>query len=79
MSNRCSISSGSRTRNLSNRTDHDQAWAAHTSAGPLQKVIEIAGQGAVRQVLHDVLEADRKPDGQLRQDNAFRYVSAAKP
>src|SRR5436190_18348029 len=48
------------------------------SAGPLQKVVEIAGPGAVRQVLHDVLEADRKPDGELRRDNVFRYVVAAK-
>lgn len=34
---------------------------------------------SVRQVLHDVLEADRKPDGQLRQDNIFRYILASKP
>jgi hypothetical protein len=46
--------------------------------GPLQKVIEIAGPDAVRQVMRDVLEADRKPDGELRQDNVFRYVLAAK-
>lgn len=59
--------------------DHEQAWTAHTSAGPLQKVIDVAGPDAVRQVLHDVLEADRKPDGQLRQDNIFRYVLATKP
>ena len=58
--------------------DHDQAWTAHISAGPLQKVIGIAGPDAVRQVLHDVLEADRKPDGQLRQDNVFRYILATK-
>jgi SAM-dependent methyltransferase len=58
--------------------DHDEAWTAHISAGPLQKVIEIAGADAVRQVMHDVLEADRKPDSQLRQDNVFRYVIAAK-
>ena len=58
--------------------DHDQAWTAHISAGPLQKVIDIAGLDAVRQVMRDVLEADRKPDGQLRQDNIFRYVLAAK-
>ena len=51
---------------------------AHASAGPLQKVIEIAGPDAVRQVMRDVLEADRKPDGELRQDNVFRYVLAAK-
>lgn len=59
--------------------DHDEAWTAHTSAGPLQKVIGTAGASAVRQVLRDVLEADRKPDGELRQDNVFRYVLAAKP
>ena len=58
--------------------DHEQAWTAHASAGPLQKVIELAGAEAVRQVMHDVLEADRKPDGQLRQDNVFRYVLAVK-
>jgi len=58
--------------------DHEQAWTAHASAGPLQKVIEIAGPDAVRQVMRDVLEADRKPDGELRQDNVFRYVVAAK-
>jgi SAM-dependent methyltransferase len=58
--------------------DHDQAWTAHVSAGPLQKVIEIAGPDSVRQVMRDVLEADRKPDGELRQDNVFRYVVATK-
>ena len=58
--------------------DHEQAWTAHVSAGPLQKVIEIAGPDAVRQVMRDVLEADRKPDGDLRQDNVFRYVVATK-
>ena len=57
---------------------HEQAWAAHVSAGPLQKVIDIAGPDAVRQVMRDVLEADRKPDGELRQDNVFRYVVATK-
>jgi SAM-dependent methyltransferase len=58
---------------------HDQAWTAHISAGPLQKVIDIAGPDAVRRAMHEVLEADRKPDGQLRQDNIFRYVLATKP
>jgi hypothetical protein len=28
--------------------------------------------------MRDVLEADRKPDGELRQDNIFRYVVATK-
>jgi SAM-dependent methyltransferase len=59
--------------------DLDDAWAAHTSAGPLQKVIDIAGAAAVREVMDAVLEADRKPDGALRQDNVMRYVLATKP
>jgi SAM-dependent methyltransferase len=59
--------------------DHDTAFKAHMSAGPLQKVVDIAGEEAVRTTIHDVLEADRKPDGQLRQDNVFRYVLAEKP
>jgi SAM-dependent methyltransferase len=59
--------------------DLDHAWTSHTSAGPLQKVIGIAGEDAVREVMDAVLEADRKPDGQLRQHNVFRYVIAMKP
>lgn len=58
--------------------DLDHAWVAHTSAGPLQKVIDIAGADRVREVIDAVLEADRKPDGTLRQDNVFRYVLARK-
>jgi SAM-dependent methyltransferase len=58
--------------------DLDHAWTAHTSAGPLQKVIDVAGTGPVREVLAAVLEADRKADGSLRQDNVFRYVLARK-
>jgi SAM-dependent methyltransferase len=57
----------------------DDAWTAHTSAGPLQKVIDVAGADAVREVMDSVLEADRKPDGSLRQDNVMRYVRATKP
>jgi SAM-dependent methyltransferase len=57
----------------------NEAWTAHISAGPLQKVIDIAGPDAVSGVIESVLEADRKPDGTLRQDNVMRYVVAAKP
>jgi hypothetical protein len=56
-----------------------EAWEAHTSAGPLQKVIDAAGADAVHHVIESVLEADRKPDGVLRQDNVMRYVLALKP
>jgi SAM-dependent methyltransferase len=58
--------------------DLDHAWTSHTSAGPLQKMIDAVGADAVRQVMDAVLEADRKPDGALRQDNVFRYVIASK-
>src|SRR3954463_10950379 len=57
----------------------DDAWRAHTSAGPLQKVISGAGADDVRRVLEAVLTTDRKPDGSLRQDNVLRYVIAVKP
>jgi len=57
----------------------EDAWRAHISAGPLQKVISVAGADDVRRVLDAVLTADRKPDGSLRQDNVLRYVIAAKP
>ena len=58
--------------------DLDHAWTAHTSAGPLQKVIDTVGPAPVREVIDAVLEADRKPDGSLRQDNVFRFVVAVK-
>jgi SAM-dependent methyltransferase len=59
--------------------DLDDAWAAHSSAGPVQKVIDAVGADVVRDVIATVLEADRKPDGALRQDNVMRYVLATKP
>ena len=58
--------------------DLDEAWTAHTSAGPLQKMIDTLGPDSVRQVIDAVLEADRKPDGALRQDNVMRYVLSDK-
>jgi SAM-dependent methyltransferase len=58
--------------------DLDQAWRDHTAAGPLQKVIDVAGAEAVRAAMDSVLEADRKPDGSYRQDNVFRYVIAVR-
>lgn len=58
--------------------DHDEAWRDHTAAGALQRFIDIAGEEPVREVLHDVLEADRKPDGALRQSNVMRYISATR-
>jgi hypothetical protein len=59
--------------------DLDQAWIGHSSSGALQEVIDATGADAVREVIGKVLTADRKPDGELRQDNIFRYVVARKP
>ena len=58
--------------------DMDEAWRDNIASGPLQKVIDVAGAAQVRAVIETVLEADRKPDGSLRQDNVFRYVVAQK-
>lgn len=57
----------------------DHAWTVHQSGGPMQKAIDLAGADTVRALLDEVLEADRKPDGALRQDNVFRYVTATAP
>lgn len=59
--------------------DLEHAWAAHTSSGAVQRLIDAAGPDAVRDVIATVLETDRKADGELRQDNYFRYVIAIKP
>ena len=59
--------------------DHDGAWREHSAAGPLQKVIGVAGENAVSRVLREVLESDRKPDGVLRQNNVMRSIVASKP
>jgi SAM-dependent methyltransferase len=57
----------------------DEAWEAHRSSGPLQKVIDTVGEDSVREVIDAVLTTDRKPDGKYRQENVMRYVVAAKP
>lgn len=57
----------------------EDAWRAHRAAGPVQKVISVAGADEVRRVIEAVVAADRKPDGSLRQDNVLRYVIAGKP
>ena len=57
----------------------DEAWEAHRSSGPLQKVIDMVGADSVRSVIDAVLTADRKPDGTYRQDNVMRYVLADRP
>ena len=49
------------------------------AAGPLQRVIQLAGVEATRAVCDEVHSQYRQPDGTIRQDNVFRYVIARKP
>jgi SAM-dependent methyltransferase len=58
--------------------DMETAWLGWASAGPLIRVIRLAGEAAVRRVVEEALLADRKPDGALREDNAFRFVVGTK-
>ncbi len=54
----------------------NEPWVPQ-SGGPRAGGVPFRGeqiQGSAGPVA--VLEADRKPDGQLRQDNVFRYVIA---
>lgn len=54
--------------------DIETAWHAWSAAGPIARVMRVAGEAAVRKVIEESILADRKPDGALRQDNAFRFV-----
>ncbi len=52
----------------------EAAWIGHSSAGPIQRVIDVAGEDAVRDALHAVLAPKARPDGSLHDQNVFRYV-----
>lgn len=58
--------------------DMETAWLGWASTGPLLRVIRAVGEPAVRRVVEEVVMADRKPDGALRQDNVFRFVVGVK-
>lgn len=51
----------------------------HAPRSPFQKIIDAVGLEKVSDTVASVLEADRKPDGELRQDNTFRFVIVIKP
>jgi SAM-dependent methyltransferase len=59
--------------------DLEAGWRGQCSAGPLQRVIQLAGAEAVREVFDEVHARYRQPDGSYRQENVFRYVIARKP
>ncbi len=58
--------------------DLETAWRAMISAGPLVRVIEVAGEPAVRKVFEDVFRPSLQPDGRVIQHNVFRWVISKK-
>jgi SAM-dependent methyltransferase len=59
--------------------DLDAGWRGQSAAGPVQRVIQLAGEQAVREAFDEVHRPHRQPDGSYRQENVFRYVIARKP
>jgi SAM-dependent methyltransferase len=59
--------------------DLDTGWRGQSSAGPLQRVIQLVGEEKVRDAFDEVHALYQRPDGSYRQENAFRYVIARKP
>jgi SAM-dependent methyltransferase len=59
--------------------DLDAGWRGQCSAGPLQRVIQLAGEQQVRDTFDEVHAQYRQRDGSYRQENVFRYVIARKP
>lgn len=59
--------------------DLDAGWRGQSSAGPVQRVIQLAGEREVREAFDEVHGPYRQPDGSYRQENVFRYVIARKP
>jgi hypothetical protein len=58
--------------------DLDTAWRGQSSAGPLRKAIQIAGEDTVLAAFSEALTPHRRADGTYRQNNVFRYVIATK-
>lgn len=54
--------------------DIETAWSANVSAGPLVRVIGVAGEDAVKGVFRKFWEPCTQPDGTVVQKNVFRWV-----
>jgi SAM-dependent methyltransferase len=59
--------------------DLDAGWRGQSAAGPVQRVIQLAGEQMVREAFDELHAPYRQPDGSYRQENVFRYVIARKP
>jgi len=56
--------------------DLETSWLAMASAGPLVRVIEVAGEAETRRVVEDVFRPAVRADGSVRHENVFRWVIA---
>ncbi|MFI6599718.1 class I SAM-dependent methyltransferase [Nonomuraea sp. NPDC050536] len=56
--------------------DLEAAWIGHSSAGPFQRVIDVAGEDAARETLRAVIGPKARPDGSIHDQNVFRYILA---
>ncbi|GAC1429455.1 MAG: class I SAM-dependent methyltransferase [Ktedonobacteraceae bacterium] len=57
--------------------DDQTAWRAISSAGPVVRAVEYAGEAKVKQAVMESLVPYRTNSGGYRQENMFRYVIAA--
>jgi len=55
--------------------DLETAWRGQNSAGPVQRVIRIVGEYALKAALKPVYEKHRMSSGEVRFNNAFRFVT----
>ncbi len=56
--------------------DLPTGWRGQSATGPLRRVIDLVGEGAVLTAFEDVHRPYRQPDGSYRQNNVFRHVLA---
>lgn len=60
-------------------TDFEHLWRAQRSAGPLQAAIRLVGEEQLKSAVASALAPFVRHGGQIRLDNRFRYVAAARP
>lgn len=57
-------------------SDAESSWRANASAGPNQIAIAHSGEAAVRAAFADADRAHTRPDGSIRYENVFLWLSA---
>jgi SAM-dependent methyltransferase len=59
--------------------DLPTTWSAMIARGCVADAVDTAGKDAVYEIFTDVFAPARRADGSIRDENAFRYLIAAKP